>query len=710
MIRIGVDVGGTFTDLVAFREHTGETSLIKVPSTPTDPAEGVTEAIRRFLSGPGRAWEAVLSSAVLIHASTIGANLLLGQKGLRLPRGALVTTQGFRDVLEIGRQRRPDLYDLFFKRPAPLVERRHRFTVPERMDAQGEVVLPLDEGELRRIAGRMQEEGIEAVAVCFLHAYANPAHEVAARRILQEHLPRIPVVISSQVNPEYREYERTSTTVVNALLIPVISSYLRRLKEKAGELGLTCPIHVMQSNGGLATVEEAATLPAATIESGPAAGVVASAHLGTLLGASSILSFDMGGTTAKAGAIIGGLPQVVTEYEVGGRVHSGRIVKGSGYPVRFPFIDLAEVSAGGGTIAWLDPAGGLRCGPLSAGAYPGPACYGLGGEDPTVTDANLLLGRMNPKGLLGGEMPVVPSLSAKVLREKIADRLGLDPVAAAAGMLQIVNTQMVRALRLVSLERGYDPRSMVLVAFGGAGPMHAAFLAEELGVREVVIPAAPGVFSALGLVVSDFKHDYVRSAICLAAQADPAVLEKAFRELERAAAAQLRREGIPEDRVLLQRHLDLRYLGQSYEITIPARSALDTNALRTAARTFHRRHAEVYGYAAENEPVEVVNLRLTATGITEKPALWPAQAHTPTSLQPRGDAQMAERPVYFEATGWASTPVYWRPLFHPARDVEGPAIIEQYDATTVVPPGWKVAVDEGGNLRLQRAPGHQGTR
>ncbi len=703
MIRIGVDVGGTFTDLVAFRERTGETSMIKVPSTPFDPAEGVTDAVWRFLQGAARAGESVTSPAALIHASTIAANLLLGQKGLRLPKGALVTTEGFRDVLEIGRQRRPDLYDLFFQRPAPLVERRHRFTVRERMDAKGEVVLPLDEGELYRIAERMRAEGTEAVAVCFLHSYANPAHELTAKRVLQERLPHIPVVVSSEVNPEYREYERMSTTVINALLVPVVSRYLRRLEDRLREEGMSCPVYVMQSNGGLATVSEAAVLPAATIESGPAAGVVASAYLGGFLGSSAILSFDMGGTTAKAGAVIGGVPQVVTEYEVGGRVHSGRVVKGSGYPVRFPFVDLAEVSAGGGTIAWLDPAGGLRCGPLSAGADPGPACYDRGGEDPTVTDANLVLGRMDPKGLLGGEMPLVPARAEEVLREKIARPLGLDPVAAAAGMLQIVNTQMVRALRLVSLERGYDPRSMVLVAFGGAGPMHAAFLAEELGIREVVVPVTPGLFSALGLVVSDFKHDYVRSVIRPAAQADPALLEEAFRDLEQLATAQLQNEGIPEGRIVLQRHLDLRYLGQSYEITVPASAPMDAGEIRAAARTFHRRHAEVYGYAAEEEPVEVVNLRLTATGIMEKPALRPAVGRGRASSDPPGEARAGERPVYFDGTGWNPTTVYWRPILRPLDVIEGPAVIEQYDATTVVPPGWMVKVDEGANLRLRRA-------
>ncbi|MDR7401270.1 MAG: hydantoinase/oxoprolinase family protein [Armatimonadota bacterium] len=699
MVRVGVDVGGTFTDLVAFAEETGETALIKVPSTPSDPAHGVVEAVRRFLRDHGRRWEIRGASVSLIHASTIGTNLLLGQKGLRIPTGALVTTEGFRDVLEIGRQRRPDLYDLFFQRPRPLVERRHRYTVRERMDAQGTIVVPLDEEGIRHIAEGMREEGIETVAVCFLHSYANPTHETAARRLLSALLPDVPIVISSDVNPEYREYERTSTTVVNALLIPVVSSYLRELEGRIRAEGMACPVYVMQSNGGLATVESACRLPAATIESGPAAGVVASATLGKMLGIPSILSFDMGGTTAKAGAIVGGVPQVVTEYEVGGRIHSGRIVKGSGYPVRFPFIDLAEVSAGGGTIAWLDPAGGLRCGPLSAGARPGPACYGLGGEDPTVTDVNLLLGRINPRGLVGGEMPVSPALAEEALRKKIADPLGLDLVRAASGILQIVNTQMVRALRLVSLERGYDPRSMVLMAFGGAGPMHAAFLAEELGIPEVIVPPAPGLFSALGLVTSDFKHDYVRSIMRLAAAVDLEALEQAFRDLEREAVRQLRHEGVPEAQILLQRQLDLRYLGQSYEITVNAPRPVERTSLNSVVEAFHRRHAEIYGYAAEREPVEVVNARLTATGIVEKPAL--ARPGGRGSQAP-GDARVGERPVYFEGSGWHSAPVYWRPHLSPHESVKGPAIVEQYDATTVIPPGYTATVDEASNLHLRR--------
>ncbi len=699
MVRIGIDVGGTFTDLVAFAEETGETALIKVPSTPSDPAQGVVDAVRRFVRGPGQTWKVFTSAASLIHASTIGTNLLLGQKGLRIPKGALVTTEGFRDVLEIARQRRPDLYDLFFQRPRPLVERRYRYTVRERMDANGAVVVPLDEEGLRRIAERMREERIETVAVCFLHSYANPAHEMAAKRILQEFLPGTPVVVSSEVNPEYREYERASTTVINALLIPVVSSYLQELQGRIQGEGLSCPVYVMQSNGGLATVESACRLPAATIESGPAAGVVASAYLGRVLGIPSILSFDMGGTTAKAGAIVGGMPQVVTEYEVGGRVHSGRIVKGSGYPVRFPFIDLAEVSAGGGTIAWLDPAGGLRCGPLSAGAVPGPACYNLGGEDPTVTDANLLLGRINPEGLVGGEMPISPSLAEEALRRKIADPLGLDLVQAASGILQIVNTQMVRALRLVSLERGYDPRSMVLMAFGGAGPMHAAFLAEELGIPEVIVPTAPGLFSALGLVVSDFKHDYVQSVMRLFAEVDLEALEQVFLRLEREAVQQLRKEGLPETQILLQRQLDLRYLGQSYEITVNAPRPMGKQDLDFVIESFHTRHREIYGYAAEREPVEVVNARLTAIGVVEKPALAGAGSR---ASDPPGEAQVGDRPVYFEGYGWQPTPVYWRPFLSPYGALEGPAIVEQYDATTVIPPGWTATLDEAGNLRLRR--------
>jgi N-methylhydantoinase A len=692
-IRIGVDVGGTFTDLVALDEDSGDSSLVKLPSSPGDPSEAVLEGFRQL----GEIRPERIAS--FVHASTVGTNLFLGQLGLDVPRGALVTTAGFRDVLEIGRQRRADLYDPFFERPEPLIERHLRFTVDERMSAAGEALRAINEHEVRAVAGQLREQGVDAVAIVFLHAYTNPLHESIAKDILAEELPDRVIVASHEVDPEYREYERTSTTVVNCLLIPVLSRYLRRIQRELQKAGVHAPIHVMQSNGGLSTVEMACTIPVATIESGPATGVLASAHWSRMLGIERTLSFDMGGTTAKAGAIINGLPQMTSEVEVGGRVHSGRAVRGSGYPVRYPFVDLAEVSGGGGTIAWVDHGNQLGVGPLSAGADPGPACYGQGGEAPTVTDANLLLGRLSPAGLSGGEIALYRDAAEESLRRKIAKPLGITLEQAAQGIIEIVNQHMMRALRLVSIERGHDPRDFAMLAFGGAGPMHAAFLARELGVgkrglpQSVVIPPSPGLFSALGLLLADFRHDFVRSIMQQASELHPRRLAEAFREVEREAIGVLRREGFAPSQAVLDRRLHLRYLGQSYELAVPI-----AEDMRQAVDLFHRRHQETYGYAAQGEPVEVVNVHVVARGVTEKPQLREAPL---TESRPSPQAIIDRREVFFEETGWEETEIYARHGLRPGNRIEGPAIVEQYDATVVIPPGCSGQVDGFSNLHLQ---------
>ena len=679
--RIGVDVGGTFTDLVAADEDGGAVVPVKVPSTPRAPADGVLEALRRFLAGrPGRA-------TYLVHASTIGANLFLGQVGLDLPRAALLTTEGFRDVLEIGRQRRAELYNVFYQRPRPLVERRNRIGIPERMDPAGHAIRPLDEGAVRAAAGRLAEERIEAVAIAFLHSYANPDHERRAKAILQAALPEAVIVASHEVDPEYREYERTSTTVINALLSPVVSRYLRGLAARLRSEGNPLPLFAMQSSGGITTIGGAAATPGTLIESGPAAGVVGAAALGRRLGHSRVLSFDMGGTTAKAGGVIGGRPEVVPEYEVGGTVHAGRMVRGSGYPVRAPFIDLAEVSAGGGTVAWVEGTA-LRCGPLSAGADPGPACYGRGGDRPTVTDAHLLLGWLSPHGLLGGRMPLDPAAAARAMAS-VAGPLGLDETATAAGIVRVVNAQMVRALRIVSLERGYDPREMVMIAFGGAGPMHAAALADELGIPEVVIPPHPGLFSALGLLAADLRCDRVESVMRPLERVETRWLEERFRRLE-AEARDGVRDGDGRREVVLRRALDLRYVGQSFELTVPGEVPL-----ADAAEAFRVRHTDIYGYAPTKEPVEVVNARVTALGIMPPLALWEAPAGG------RAPAGRGTRRACFDGR-WVDAPVIPRGALTPDRPVGGPAIVEEDEATTIVPPGWTIEAGAAGSLRLRR--------
>ncbi|MFW6126077.1 MAG: hydantoinase/oxoprolinase family protein [Chloroflexota bacterium] len=688
-LRVGIDVGGTFTDLVAFDEQSGSPIpiSIKVPSTPQDPSDGVIHAFEQLLD------RSTGQATALVHASTIGTNLFLGQLGLDIPKGALVTTAGFRDVLEIGRQRRAELYNPSFDRPTPLVERSHRFTVRERMSHTGEPITAIDEDEVRALGREMRKENIETVAVVFLHSYANPEHEKRVKHILEQELPDTVIVASHEVNPEYREYERMSTTVVNSLLMPVVSSYLRRIENKTANAGSRAPLYIMQSNGGLATVEIASQLPVATIESGPATGVTASAHWSRLLGIDDILSFDMGGTTAKAGAVINGRPQVRAEYEVGGRVHGGRIVGGSGYPVRFPFIDLAEVSGGGGTIAWVESGEALRVGPVSAGADPGPACYGRGGQDPTVTDSNLVLGRLGPGGLAGGEVKIDPDIAVRALEDKVGGPLNISYAEAANGVIEVVNNHMMRALRLVSIERGYDPRSLALLAFGGAGPMHAAALAEGLGINTIVVPPSAGTFSALGLILADFRHDLIQSVMKLACDLDWESLEAVYQALEQETERMLSDEGFTPQETVVERQLDLRYLGQSYEITVPVLASLETTV-----KSFHVRHSETYGYAAETEPVEVVNARLVGTGVTPKPQFTTAasQAAAPTPF-PR-----SQRLAFFPGSEWVQTPVYWREGLPADIPMQGPLIIEQYDATTVVPPGWTVTVDRFLNLRLSR--------
>lgn len=682
--KIGIDVGGTFTDLVAFDEKAGEIFFLKVPSTPFDPSKGVIDALKDLMK------KREPEVSLFVHASTIGTNLFLGQLGLKIPKGAVITTEGFKDILEIGRQKRPELYNPFFERPRPLIERHLRFGIKERINFKGEVLKPIDEQEIKSVAQKIKQEKVETIAIVFLHAYINPEHEKKAKEILKQQLPGIVIMTSSEIDPEYREYERMSTTVINSLLVPVVSTYLRKIKNRLKELKVKAPLYIMQSNGGLATFEVASQIPVATIESGPATGVIASAYWSKMLGIENILSFDMGGTTAKAGVVVKGIPQMINEYEVGGNVHSGRILKGSGYPIRYPFIDLAEVSGGGGTIAWIDHGNALRVGPLSAGADPGPACYGKGGENPTVTDANLILGRLNPVGISGGKIKIFSELAEKSIRKKIAEPLGISIVQAAYGIIEIVNTHMIRALRLVSVERGYDPRDFVILAFGGAGPMHAAFLAEGLGVKNIVIPPNPGVFSALGLMLADFRHDFVRNIMKPASEINTELLEKIFGEIEKKAKKILQKEGFSPNHIVMERNLELRYLGQSYELIVPFHKNF-----KVILQLFHQKYQKMYSYSMPDEPVEVVNIHLIAYGLIRKPKFRKIPFTSSSS-----DALIDKKMVFFKGNAWIETPIYSRDALLPGHKINGPAIIEQSDATTVIPPGWNAVVDEFLNLTL----------
>ncbi len=694
MYRVSVDVGGTFTDLVALDEETWELRNIKVPSVPKNPERGVVEAFSQFL-GEARA----VSVRMVGHATTIATNALFGQMDLELPKTALITTRGFRDIIEIGRQRRAEVYNLFFQRPPMLVERRHRYEVDERIDANGEILVPLDDSQVDEILSEIEAEGVESLAVGFLNSYANPYHEEEILSLARQRLPGLYLTGSSLVSNEYREYERFSTAVVNATLMPIIRTYISQLAQDLKGIGIRAHLYVMQSNGGMATVDIIAERPSTLVESGPASGVIAASWLGELTGERDIISFDMGGTTAKAGTVRGRVPEVVPEYEVAGKIHMGRLVKGSGYPVRFPFIDLAECSAGGGTIAWADEGGVMRVGPTSAGAHPGPACYGQGGEEPTITDANLLLGRLNPRSLLGGEMSIHPEEAWASLR-RLGDKLGMGVEEAAVGVVRLANSMMSKILRIVSVERGYDPRNFTLVAFGGAGPMHVCALAEELEIGKVIVPPNPGMFSALGLLTADLFQDYSQAMVKRSVDVDPAEVESIFGRMEAEGRDTLAEEGIPPEKMCFERRLDLRYLGQAYELTVDASDPFDGEAMKRAIKEFNRRHREVYGYAAEEEPVESVNVRLRAVGLLSKPRF---KKMKPTGVKPE---PREHREVYFEgADSRIETPVYERRSIRGDGAFEGPAVIEQYDATTVIYPGWEAGADNYGNLIMRSMKG-----
>jgi N-methylhydantoinase A len=690
MFRVSIDVGGTFTDLVVLNEETGRLINYKVPSVPRNPEKGVMNALQQFfaISSPD-------NIRMIGHATTIATNALFGQIDLELPRVGLITTQGFRDIVEIGRQQRAEVYNLFFTRPPMLAERRFRYEMEERIDAEGRIHQPIDEERVKEVLLGLKGEGVKSIAVGFLNSYANNIHEKIVEEIYEDLQISPYLTLSSDVSREYREYERFSTALVNAALLPIINKYLQKLSNDLQKREIRSQLYIMQSNGGLSSVEEVSKYPYTIVESGPAAGVIASAWLGSLSKEDDIISFDMGGTTAKAGTIRGMMPEVVPEYEVAGKIHLGRIIKGSGYPVRFPFIDLAECSAGGGTIAWSEE-GSLRVGPISAGADPGPACYGRGGTKPTITDANLLLGRLNPEELLGGDMKIYPKYAINAIKE-LSENITLEgnPEDIALGILFLANSLMSKILRIVSVERGYDPTEFTLVAFGGAGPMHACALAEELGMGRILIPMNPGMFSALGLLTSNFFHDYIRAIVKNLEDVDPESVEQIFQNMELEGENTLIAEGIEEDKISYRRQLDLRYHGQAYELSIDCEKPFTPASIRDTIDRFHDKHHQVYGYSSPGETIELINIRLRAIGHISKPRLVYTKSDRISSY-PRD-----LREVFFEYTGeWMETPIYDRNEI--GGSFRGPAIIEQYDATTIVYPEWSGKLDEFGNIILRK--------
>ena len=691
-MRLGVDIGGTFTDIVLLGPD-GTVHARKILSTPDDYSRAIEEGVTRLLADAGIVPAAISEFA---HGTTVATNALIERRGGRV---ALVTTRGFRDVLELARFRSPRLYDLGFRKPEPLVERRLRFEIEERTSGDGEILTPVDGESLRRIAGRLREEGTEAVAVCFINSYVNPENELEARRRLQDLLPEVPVSASAQLLPQIQEYERTSTTVVNAYVRPVVETYVTSLEARMRRIGVTVPLTIMQSNGGVLPAGPAAENPVCIIESGPAAGVVGAQRLGALVGVRDLLVLDMGGTTAKASLVRDGEFTIIPESEVaGGEAAGHRLLQGAGYPIQVPTIDIVEVGAGGGSIASVDAAGGFQVGPRSAGAVPGPVCYARGGEQPTVTDANLVLGYLSAETLVGGDL----ALDAGAARRAIADlgeRIGQSSVDTAYGVHRIANANMMRVLSSVSSERGLDPADFTLVAIGGSSGVHSAGLAETLGIRRILAPPFAGLFSALGLLFADLEHHLVRAFYRPMADTTPDDFNAAAQPLVDEAHRLLASEGFTDP---LGRGVaveaSLKYVGQTSALPVPCRSfPTNETALAALAEDFADAHHRQYGYRSDGEALQVVALKVVGRGVPDAPRV-------PERLVRAGEwvSEGGERSAFFGPShGWRPAAIVPRAGLC-AEPREGPLVVEEYDTTIVVPPGWRASRDGWNNVLVDR--------
>ena len=678
--RLGVDVGGTFTDLALHNVDNDELEFAKTPSTPENQAAGVVTGINQLIDRLSISPDEI---EFFSHGTTVATNTLLERKGAKC---ALIVTRGFRDVLQIGRQDRPHLYDWRIQKPEPIVPRHLRFEVTERILYTGEIATPLDEGDLDDVIERLAAADLDAVAVCLLHSYANPAHERAVGEALRAALPHLTVSLSCEVVPEFKEYERMSTTAINAYVAPVMVRYLRRLQASIADLGIPSDVHIMQSNGGTMTAGLAVEKPVHTILSGPAAGVIGSVAIASQAGEANSISVDMGGTSFDISLCYRGEVRRTQDSEI------------ERLPVKVPMVDIHTLGAGGGSIAWIDPGGALRVGPQSAGAEPGPACYGRGGSEATVTDANLALGRLNSESFLGGRLGLDAELARDAIRQRIADPLGMTVEEAAEGIVRVVNAGMIKGIRVVSVAKGYDPREFCLVTFGGAGPVHASELAAELDIPRVLVPIAPGVTSALGLLMADLRDDLVRTILRPSDELEVSELNSRFAEMEAEAAATMEREGVAEDDVVLVRVADVRYLGQGFELEAPVGAGeLDDDDLAQVYERFHEAHTQLYGYAQRDSRMEIVNLRLTSLARMPRPRL---EAES-NGRRVGGIAETATRPVYFHNEP-VDTRIYDRTDLMPGDVVEGPVVIEQLDSTTLVWPNQTASVDAYGNLVLER--------
>jgi len=690
--RVGVDIGGTFTDIVFLGEH-GERLTKKVSSTVDNYATAIVDGLGELIREQGLEDAEIVE---LLHGTTVASNAILELKGAST---GLITTKGFRDILEIRTLRMPRLYDLSWTKPPPLVERRLRVEVDERINAKGEVERPLAEADVARVIEKLLDEGVEAIAVCLIHSYLNPAHEQLVKRVAARMAPDVTLCISSEVLPEIKEYERTSTTVINAYVRPIVERYLSTLSDELVRIGVDAPVLLMQSNGGLTTAAAAALTPMNIIESGPAAGVVGVQALARQLGIGKAISFDMGGTTAKASLIENGELSRALEYSVGGGVMIGsRLLSGAGYTLKVPAIDLAEVGAGGGSIVWIDAGGALQIGPHSAGASPGPVCYDLGGTEPTLTDANIVLGYINPDHLVGGAVRLNAGKARSAIEDKIAQPLGMKVEEAAWGAHLIAASNMIRAIKAVSSERGRDPREYALVAFGGNGPLFAAAMAEALMIRKVLIPPSAGVFSSWGLLYSEVAYHFTRTRKALLGALDPAELGAILCGLESEARARLAADGFAADRIAVERAAALHYQGQSFELEVPVPAGtIDRAALAALEEAYGVEHERTYGHrAGADEPVELVTLKVVGRGIPDAPrAALAATAELPDGVV---ISEPVRRAYFGPVHGWRDANVINRADLAEPRG--GPCIVEEYDSTCVVPPGSTASLDHLGNIAI----------
>ena len=670
-LRVAVDVGGTFTDVCIFDEETHRMRVTKVPSTPADPMLAI-------LSGVERAEIDLADVSLFSHGTTVATNALITRN---FPPAAMVTTKGFRDVIEIRDGTKDDLWDAYNDVSGPYIRRRDRFEVTERTDYAGSIVTPLDEGEARRLAAVLRKRGVTTIAVCFINSYANAEHEIQMRKILEEELPEATVSTSSEILPEIFEHDRFNTAVSNAVLGPLVSGYVSRLADELKSGGYDGDLLLLHSGGGSMTPRMVKRYPVRLAASGIAAGAIAAKHIAQQCGFENAVSLDMGGTSTDIALVSDGELRITKEWQVE-----------YGHPIVFPSIEVLTIGAGGGSIAHIDIAGSLRNGPQSAGADPGPACYGMGGEEPTNCDANVVLNRLGST-LAGGAKTLDRGLSQTAIKRVIAEPLDMNEAEAAHAILQVANANMADAVRLISIRRGYDPRDFALIAFGGAGALHGAEVARELNIPTVVVPPSPGVTSALGCLLVDIRHDLSAMYTAVAADADPEDLESKYRSLETEATARLRHEGVSEENSILQRIISMRYQGQWRSLAV--NMGTGAGALEDAIQSFHQQHEREFAFRQDDQPVEIYQLQLSAIGKTPKPSFAPATEWVSEPGEPD-----SVRPVYFGNDGWVDTPVYDRTKLGAGATFEGPAIIDQLDSTTVVPPRTTAEIDEWLNIRI----------